>query len=265
MKKLLVTGDSFGQFPRGQEHRTFYGIRPLENPSDHDHWCELWAKDAGMEPVNHAVGGANISSTSFIAMQELLANDYDTCVFHVSHHSRTLNYQPSSYAEWKEKLFPMMDYNPGLDWIYDPELYSLHSPEFTDRRSGETHRLPRLIQSQINSFAKNPDFDDTTNNNDITYWTHKAPYSYIHDSVTAVLALRAFCESKGVDLILVNNFGVDTCMAINALGIDMDYFNVTELERKYGFGARGGMNSHYNQAEHELIYSEFCEWQKKVQ
>jgi len=250
---MLLAGDSFGQSPKGHEHHTFYALKKIDYPEDFDHWCELWAKDLDMQVVNHSVSGRCISSTSFIAMQQLMMNNYDVCVYHVSHHGRTVHNKPKDLDEWKEKLFPLLGHVDGretLDKIYDNDNYPLFNHEL----------LPDVHTSNT---CAGPNPGEIAINGDATYITTKAPFSYIHDAVGSVLALKALCEAKGVRLQLVKNFGHDTCDAIRNLGIDIDFFDANKSEVKHDFTARDGMYSHYNKAEHELIYSDFCEYLKK--
>ena len=94
--------------------------------------------------------------------------------------------------------------------------------------------------------------------NDLTYLRSKPAYSFIHDSITGVLGLKALCDAKGITTVFASCFSGGVMEAINNMGIHIKHFPFYEVEQQ-GFSVRHDFPSHYNQQEHDLIYKKFKE------
>ena len=267
MKKLLVCGDSFAEL---SGYRNHYTTSKFAEPNlggswhvEFKHWCELLADDVGMTVVPHGIGGAGVSSSSYVAFQQLLSNQYHGVVFFVSHHARTMINRSQSIEEWQQHVEPRVCINHGpLNKIYDPEQF--HSPY----KYFKTHYHRSVKDNNINiPQVTHYTAEDIASDNDgsvehltdsvVDYLTYKPAYSYIHDSVTAVLALKALCDAKGIPLILASCFSDGVCDAIHNMGINIKHFPFYKCETYYKFQARYDFPSHYNGEEHEIIYNDF--------
>ena len=273
MGKLLVAGDSFGEFSHYRNHHTTSKyIRRMDGDNweiEFSHWCEQLADDVGLTAVTHAVGGAAISPSSFIAFQQLLSNeDYKGVVYFVSYQGRTLAQRALSVEEWREYEMPHILFNRGTpDQIYDPEtlqLYKHYKYHYHRSVKDSTINKPQLQHLNTEEIADQKLLEELaaskTNevySNDITYLTHKPSYSYTHDSITAIIALQSLCKQKNIPLVLASSFTGGICEAIQNMGLEIKFFNFPALEFEYNFYARDGYPSHYSQEEHDIIYNEF--------
>jgi hypothetical protein len=270
MGELLVCGDSFGEFAGYRNHFTNSKFaKPILGGSwhlDFKHWCQLLADDVGLTAVSHAIGGAGPSSSSFVAFQQLLSTQYSGVVFFVSHQGRTLSNRALSIPEWQQHIQKHVLYDEGTpDQIYNPEQYPLYRPYkyHYHRSTRDTDiNIPQIVH--LNAEEMREDHDNIGNINprelteaDTHYMLEKPGYSYTHDSVTAILALKALCDSQGIPLILASCFSGGICVAINNMNIDLKHFEFYELEHKHNFEARHDYPSHYSGEEHQIIYNEF--------
>ena len=257
--KLLVVGDSFGEFAGYHNHITTQGYAPPITGDNYHleftHWCELLAQDLGYEAVNHSLGGSGVSTGSFLAMQQLNTNNYDLVVYFVSHQTRSLVNKAQRLAQWKDKISPFVMSDMDNNLVYDAEQYELF-------RHGQTH-----FRSENNGVeVRNVNAEDLYNlkmelncldQHEISYLTYKPAYSYAHDSVTAVLGLKQYCESHNIPIVFASCFAGSVCDAICNLGIEFKHFKFWKSEIKYGFDVIDNMPSHYRHDQHALIYKEF--------
>ena len=257
--KLLVAGDSFGEFAGYHNHITTQDYAPPIRGNNWDkkftHWCELLAHDLGYEAVNHSLGGSGVSTGSFLAMQQLHSNEYDLVVFFVSHQTRSLVNKAQRLAQWKDKISPFVMSDMDNNIVYDVEQYELF-------RHGQTHFRPENHGVEV----KNVNAQDLYNlkeeptcldQHEISYLTYKPAYSYAHDSITAVLGLKQYCESHNIPIVFASCFAGSVCDAITNLGIEIKDFRFWECEIKYGFDVLDNWPGHYRDDHHALIYKEF--------
>ena len=268
MGKVLVAGDSFGELAGYKNHFTSAGYAEPQKGYNYDaqftHWCEQLAEDLNCEAVSHAIGGSGVSSSSYIATQQLLTNQYNACVFFVSHHERTLANRTLSAREWKHQVLPNIAFEEGpLDQIYDAEQHQLYKyykyhyarPTNEINKPAVTHLNTQDVADEEHT-AKLLDITEITND-DLTYLQYKPAYSFIHDSITGVLGLKALCDAKGIPIVFASCFSGGVMEAINNMGIHIKHFPFYEVELKQGFDVRHDYPSHYNQQEHDSIYMAF--------
>ena len=268
MGKVLIAGDSFGELAGYKNHFTSAGYAEPQQGYNYDaeftHWCELLANDLGYEAVSHAVGGAGVSSSSYIATQQLLTNQYNVCVFFVSHHERTLTNRTLSVEEWYKQILPNIAFEEGsLDQIYNAEEHQLYKyykyhymrPDSDVHPPAVTHLNTQDVAEPTNTAVLLKNSEVT--NNDLTYLRYKPAYSFIHDSITGVLGLKALCDAKGIPIVFASCFNGGVMEAINKMGIHIQHFPFYEVESQQGFDVRHDYPSHYNQQEHDFIYEAF--------
>ena len=268
MGKVLVAGDSFGEFAGYQNHFSSAGYAEPQQGYNYDaeftHWCEQLAEDLNCEAVSHAIGGSGVSSNSYVAMQQLLTNQYNVCVFFVSHHERTIASRTLSTEQWATNVLPNIAFEEGsLDQIYNPEEHDLYR-YYKYQYHAEGDQLNKPVITHINTqdvadaenTAKLLDIKEVTTN-DLTYLQCKPAYSFVHDSVTGVLGLKALCEAKGIPIVFASCFSGGVMEAINNMGIRVQHFPFYDVEAEHGFDVRHDFPSHYNQQEHDHIYKKF--------
>lgn len=263
MGRLLIAGDSFGELSGYRNHITSANYAEPQKGYNYDkqfkHWCELLAEDLGYTAESHAIGGAGVSSSAFVAMQQLLTNKYSVCVFFVSHHERTMSNRAQSHREWLQEIKPNIQFEDGTpEQLYDAERHQLYKTyKHHYHREGLDLleiREPQVAHLNIRDIE---DSDAEATEADLNYLTHKPAYSYTHDAVTSVLGLKALCDAKGIPVVFASCFSGSIMDAINNMGINIQHFKFFELEAKHNFDVRHDFPSHYNEAEHNIIYTEF--------
>ena len=270
MKKLLICGDSFGELAGYKNHfTTSKYAKPIRGGNWHlefKHWCELLADDVGMKVAPHAIGGAGVSSSSFVAFQQLLTDEYSALIYFVSHQGRTLANRSQSIEEWQQYVEPYILPKQGyLDQVYNAKqfpFYKYFKNQYHRNEPDNTVTHPQVMHFSAEELSIDNDNVGNIgpleiNPGDLQYLLRKPGYSYSHDSITAVLALKSLCEAKGIPLILASCFSDGVCHAINNMGINLKHFEFYRLEHDHNFSARHDYPSHYSKEEHELIYNEF--------
>ncbi len=289
MGKILVAGDSFGEFAGYHNHFTTSGYAEPQvgpgkasdsthkygwaNKVNFKHWCEQLAEDIGYEAVTHAIGGSGISSNSFIAMQQILTGEYDICVYFVSHHERTIGCRALNAKDWTTNVLPNIAFEEGsIDQAYNPkeyDLYKFYKYHYHRNPNDKTLKGFNEMNKPVITHLNTQDVNNERNTemllnalqitpNDLTYLRSKPAYSFIHDSITGVLGLKALCDAKGITTVFASCFSGGVMEAINNMGIHIKHFPFYEVEQE-GFGVRHDFPSHYNQQEHDLIYKKFKE------
>lgn len=272
---LLVAGDSFAEFCGYQNHFTSaYGIEPHQGGNYElmfKHWCELLADDLNIPVESHGIGGAGVSSSCFVAMQQLLKKQYTGVIFFVSHHLRTISNEVVSVDDWKNHLsqYAVVNSDKSLASVYGTEYYRYFSmkhhrdedPELVDLDVHPVVRhtnLQDLAEDNINDFWEGEqELIYDVSDKQLNYMLTKGTYSYIHDGITSVLALKAFCDAKNIPIVFASCFVSGICEAINDMGVDLKHFEFYQAEAEHDFTVRSDYPSHYDAREHELIYSAF--------
>ena len=88
--KLLVGGDSFAEFPK-QSYNVDIKKDYIDFPSsgkgegfrqnlNYNHWCQILDHNA----VSVGIGGADISITTFVTIQQLMTLEFTHCIFFVT-------------------------------------------------------------------------------------------------------------------------------------------------------------------------------------
>lgn len=266
---LLVGGDSFAEFSGYRNHMVnAYGYDAHIGGS-HDvefkHWCELLADDLGVPVETHGIGGAGISSSSFVIMQQLLKKKYTGVIFFVSHHMRSITNRVTSPEDWKQHIaqYVVTENESSLSSVYNTDYYKYHSTyyfrEQDENRIVNSDTHPTVYHSNLQDVI-DPNamrLNNQLTNDELTFLMQKAGYSYIHDGVTSVLALKAFCDAKNIPIVFASCFAAGICDAIVEMGIDLKHFTFYDVEAKHKFAARNDYPSHYDAKEHAIIYEYF--------
>lgn len=269
--KLLLAGDSFAELELHNGHSQAAGYIPVFKPSLKGrkwikHWVELLAEDIDHEVVSHGIAGAGISSSSFVALQQLLTGEYDAMVFCVSHHARTISNlsldQGNKWANWKRLAYNDIVFrdDKGINVYKDNTLYDRYV-HMIDKDGGpyvqhtNAEEVLQLLEGELTpkQFASNAGDDETC----IHYLQNKAGYSYLHDSLTAIVTLDTYCKAHNIPAVFASGFPSGVSDTIQDMGFDYKHFPFYETEETHDFVARGDYPSHYSSEEHRLIYNDF--------
>jgi hypothetical protein len=269
--KLLLAGDSFAELELYSGHSQAAGYTPLLRPQPKGrkwvkHWVELLAQDIDHEVVSHGIAGAGISSSSFVALQQLLTGEYDAMVFCVSHHARTISNKDldegDKWANWKALAYNDVVFREGkgIDVYKDNTMYGKYV-HMIDEGGGpyvqhiNAEEVLQLLEGAIDQeeFARVTGDDETC----IHYLQNKVGYSYIHDSLTAIVTLDTYCKAHNIPVVFASGFPSGVSDTIQDMGFDYKHFPFYETEDTHGFVARGDYPSHYSSEEHKLIYEDF--------
>jgi len=269
--KLLLAGDSFAQLEAYSGHyQTAYNIPiPEDQPNEElsvKHWVELLADDIDHEVVGHGIAGAGISSSSFVALQQLLTGEYDAMVFCVSHHARTISNKDldkgNKWNNWKALAYDDVVFRTGkgIDVYRDNKLYG-NDVRMLDEGGGPyiRHQNAEEILKVLDGEYTLQQFAEYTGSDlsQIHYLQNKAGYSYLHDSLTAVVTLDAYCKAHSIPAVFASGFPSGVSDTIMDMGFDYTHFPFYDSEETHGFSARGDCPSHYNTQEHAFIYEDF--------
>ena len=276
MKKLLVAGDSFAQLAGYRDHFTTRGLAK-QNTSDETfyidkadwpagyrpsaaasvkHWVELLADDIDATVQPHGVGGAGVSSSAFVALQQLITDDYSGCVFFISHHGRSIAHKNvHSVADWSDIALHDLVFARGLDVYRNSKLYAFDQRvRDQDGTPCITHVNSEDLVAEVLDGIEN-DYPPTPEQ--MHYLLNKTGYSYLHDAVSSVVMLNSYCVAHNIPIVFASCFTNGVSETIEALGIPYKHFPFALVEDKYDFTARDNLPSHYNSEEHKLIYTEF--------
>ena len=251
--KLLLAGDSFSELSGYVGHKqTVYNISPppkagLETKIKH--WVELLADDIGAEVVPHGLAGGGISQTSFIAMQQLINHNYDGLIFFTSHHSRTVSNVITNIQAWREDVFPDIMWDSGV------EVYR-NNKMFTNNNLQNLKILEMIERASLPS-EHALSLSYIIDNLPRMYVLGKPGYSYMHDSVTALVTLKSYCDAHNIPVVFASGFENGSNETVQGLGIDFKHFPLKVVEHKYNLISKGNVPSHYNSKDHEIIYTEF--------
>jgi len=269
--KLLLAGDSFAQLEAYSGHyQTAYNIPiPEDQPNEElsvKHWVELLADDIDHEVVGHGIAGAGISSSSFVALQQLLTGEYDAMVFCVSHHARTISNKDldkgNKWNNWKALAYDDVVFRTGkgIDVYRDNKLYG-NDVRMLDEGGGPyiRHQNAEEILKVLDGEYTLQQFAEYTGSDlsQIHYLQNKPGYSYLHDSLTAVVTLDAYCKAHSIPAVFASGFPSGVSDTIMDMGFDYTHFPFYDSEETHGFSARGDCPSHYNTQEHAFIYEDF--------
>lgn len=275
---ILLAGDSFAELGGYRSHYTTSGYleQDTSKPNgtvDIKHWVELLGEELGYDIVSHGIPGAGVSASSFVALQQLHANNYDGMVFCVSHHARTLMHKhiDGNWDKWKDLAFSDIVFHQGVDVYNNNKVFSKTFPfyEFEPGEVGVTNEanaedlLDEISNTNWRPGAEDdelPSIDDDDRRlepDGMTFLTQKVGFTYIHDAVTSVVTLGAYCKAHNIPVVFASGFPGGTSETVQALGIDYKHFPFYKAEELHNFVARGNYPSHYSTQEHQLIYNLF--------
>jgi len=268
--KLLLAGDSFAELQSYIGHsQSAYNLPiPVGQPNAEvsvKHWVELLADDIDHEVVGHGIAGAGISSSSFVALQQLLTGNYDAMVFCISHHARTISNQNldltgDKWENWKQIAYDSVVFRngEGINVYKDEQLYGqgVHAigngPHIRHQNAEE---ILKVIEGEY-TLAQ---FAEYTGDeiSQIHYLQNKPGYSYLHDSLTAIVTLDTYCKAHNIPVVFASGFPNGVSETIQAMGIQHEDFPFADCEDRHNFCARGSYPSHYSTPEHAHIYADF--------
>lgn len=266
--KILLGGDSFAELEKYSNHYTSsnYNISDPKGKDNYDvsvtHWVEMLAQEVGGEVVTHGIPGAGVSSSGFVALQQLITGNYDAFVFCISHHCRTISnkYVCGNFDRWKAGTLDDIEFHRGIDVYKNNRMYSRKFPD--THLAGEqgifhlnaeeylaVHRGEALYQDFGRNTSAEPDEQH--------YLDNKVGYSYIHDAVTTVVTLDAYCKAHNIPVVFASAFPNSVSETITDMGIPYKHFPFYKAEGPGGFSVRHEYPSHYSTQEHKQIYAAF--------
>lgn len=257
--KILLAGDSFAELSGYRNHFTSSGYTDLRTDEGASagasatvtHWVELLAEEYSAEVVTHGIPGAGVSSSAFVAMQQLLTKEYDAMVFIISHHARSIlhPYLVAQTDLWETHVKPMIEFENGIDVYTNNTMYK------NDIRNYEKFHATDPVEIY---HANAQDIIDGSEPRPVhlQYLRSKAGYSYIHDAVTSVIALKQLAETLGVDIVFASAFSQGVDETIKDMGIPFKSFKFWEVEVAHEF-ACSDMATHYTSNQHAKIYKTF--------
>lgn len=259
--KLLVGGDSFAQFP-SHWYKCVNNELVWEYPSssrgegfsvtyDFKHWAELLADQYNGSATSIGIGAGDISTTTFVTIQELLKNNYTHCMLFVTHFSRDC---------LDTKYVPAIDKVISADSRPIDDLYS--STDIIDCNIGRAHDpLSNYRLTSCSWFNDTDEIKGSFRDEIDHYLKHHADFKYIHDRVSNVALLKSVCQQQGIKLLLNfpfgNNhnakYGLPTMLDLPGFSfaeiVNQDAWSKTEMYK--------WMLTHYTEQQHEEIYNHF--------
>lgn len=259
--KLLLAGDSFAELSGYRNHYTTSGYSDQDTGQpnatlDIKHWVELLGEELGYDVVTHGIPGSGVSASSFVALQQLLTGDYDAMVFVVSHHGRTLMHKHvnNDWDKWKDVAHKDIVFHKGIDVYRNNKVFSKTFPVHHIEPSEAG-----IAQTNIENVLDGVDSEDWEIA-EVNYLQQKVGFSYIHDAVTSIVTLNAYCSAHNIPVVFASAFPNGVSETVEALNIDYKHFPFHQAEEMYNFIAREQYPSHYNTAEHKQIYNLFTKY-----
>jgi hypothetical protein len=244
---LLVGGDSFAQFPNGGYGYRDDEIHDVELPDYH--WCQ--SIDADAKSVG--LGSADISASTFLTISQLSKGDYSHCIFFITSPTREI---------LNKDLQTIDSY---IDCVTDKNDSLSLENRFRDPRHTIPHNTgSSYIETNSNAifFQAGGEFNGKEYHKNAIETTH-GPMA-IHNKVSNLLALKHYCDSNKIKLMLVAPFGPDAVNVAISKFYKLDVF----YYMKWVFGsfedyiAENGLQvmnlrTHHTTKEHDRIFNAF--------
>jgi len=270
--KLLVAGDSFGEFAHFQGYFTRSGVvtdgHLIPNgEKEFKHWCELIAEHAGGSAVSAALQGASISLSSFVAMQELVKdNSYTHVINFVSHHLRTeiqdFSSSVNKESQWREQIDPVLntpilrESGEEIGTFYNSyNLYVNVGPELAEeqpisitKRNAQDIGLNAAADSLLAMNAKVRD-----------HLTHTPPFHFVHSNIGHVLTMDNYCKANNIKIMHVNCFADSVLDVMAQLNITVDRFDMLGVEKAEQLECLHDWPSHYDGRSHRIFAEHFLQ------
>ena len=207
--KLLVGGDSFAVFP--DHHFKYRETRKyIDFPSspkgegfrqelNFKHWCQQLAETYDGTAVSIGIGSGDISSTTFVTIQELMANTYSHCIFFV-----TSFYRDIIEIGNKESInTPVFADDTSFDKIYGNmdmlnETVNRHH-EFENEVISKYNKTYKLLGPHI--WFDTDEMIGKHKSSIMQYMSRHADFKYIHDRLSNLYFLQKYCDDKDINLI----------------------------------------------------------------
>ena len=207
--KLLVGGDSFAEFPKQSydteitEDFKDYPDSPkgkgFRQDLNYNHWCQLLDHDA----VSVGIGGADISITTLVTIQQLMTLEFTHCIFFVTDFYRDVieinKKQPIESAEFAQQT--------DFDTIYKNKKYieNIDWSSFKDDEADNTNeKVYKKLRSAI--WHEPEDFTGKHRPGIMQYLRYHADFKYIHDRLSNLMFLKKYCDDNYINLCFVLPF-----------------------------------------------------------
>jgi hypothetical protein len=191
--KLLVGGDSFAVFPdhcfNYKEDREYVdypsspkgeGFRQYLN---FQHWCQKLDSKATSVGIN----SGDISTTTFITLQELIDNNYTHCIFFVT------NFYRDNLQIEKQHTIDSADFaqNTNFDSVYKDKNF-MPNREHKFIRNSIWYETDEIIGPHKAGIMQ--------------YLRYNADFKYIHDRLSNLMFLKKYCDDNNINICFVLPF-----------------------------------------------------------
>lgn len=258
--KLLVGGDSFAQFP---DH-SFQCIetRPyIDYPESNlgkgfrqnllfKHWCQHLDEDA----VSVGIGGADISTTSFVTLQELMSGNYTHCIFFVTNFYRDI--VEINKADPMDS--PRFADHTEFDTLYKDKDYIKHmhwTSENEDDADDMSEKVYRKIRTSV--WFDTDEIIGKHKQGFQTYLKYYADFKYIHNRLSNLMFLKKYCDDNGINLCFVYPFYPDPSSRNTMKYISGEHFHYPIKQTTITSEFFKWAVTHHTEDEHLLIAHRF--------
>jgi len=219
---LLVGGDSFGVFDE-----------------ENLHWAKI-ISNGNAKSV--ALGGRDISTTTYATMQELYKNNYTHCIFFITNFARIGMQALTPKVDIVNKQLvktPNEEYNkPTID---------MNSPYWTTHLvDGTSFWNESIIKEELDT------------NSNVNFLFQSIPdFAFTHDRLGNLALIKNYCQIHNIKLVFASNFITNEWRQEVKEFLDIDLFDLGQIEFN-------NLPSHYNKLQHkefaELFNNDFDSW-----
>lgn len=236
-RRLLVGGDSFAQFDPGDRQYAPY-----------THWCKRVADHVGMESINIAHAGHDLSTTVYSVVRELICGtaEYSHLIFFVT-----------SFFRNTERQVPI-----HVDKINDV-MYDI-TEEWQNKSLREVYRDNPLILSDLKPLSIHHCTDEEREK-----YGSKLNQFYYNDKLALLMYLKLLCDKRNMKIMLVDMFR-NPLLTDSFITSIFDTYDISPVEEEHKFNrfepGMGHYPSHFVDKNHNHIYDHFMkekyEWIK---
>jgi len=239
---LLVGGDSFGRFDEQNLH-----------------WAKIISNG---KAKSVAIGGRDISTTSYATMQELYKGNYTHCIFFITSFGRIgMQTNKQNEIDIVDKVIvktPTEDYSKPT--INDKSPYwsmNIHG--------GTMHKVGGL-----SFFNEEILMENLQENSNADFLFKSIPdFAFTHDRLGNLALIKNYCQIHNIKLIFATNFQDTEWRKAVKEFLDINLFDLGQLEHLGPAILHDSiifqtLPSHYNTKQHkefaELFNKEFVNW-----
>ena len=228
---LLVGGDSFGVFD-----------------NNHPHWATI-ISNGNAKSV--AIGGRDISTTSYATMQELYKNTYTHCIFFITSFGR-IGIQSGKQNEM-DIIDKVIVKSPNEDYS-KPTIDNMSS-----------YSSMNIQGKSVGIIGPNGAGTTTLDNYDTNFLFKSIPdFAFNHDRLSNLSLIKNYCQIHNIKLIFATNFQDTEWRQEVKEFLDIDLFALGQKEYQDPAVLHNELPSHYNTKQHkefaELFNKEFVNW-----